>query len=76
MQTTIGLSPKAILAFAFPLVAALAGALTSWIVTGNFDAAEIRTAAGGLVTSALALAGAYVGKPGNVTASPDPSGQS
>ncbi len=63
---TIGLSPKALLAFLFPLIAAVAGAVSSWVVTGTFDDAEIRTAVGGLVTSGLALLGAYVGQPGPV----------
>jgi hypothetical protein len=63
---TLGLSPKAVLAFAFPLIASVVGALASYVVTGNFNAAEIRTAVGGLATSALALLGAYVGNPGVV----------
>lgn len=66
MPQTLGLSPKAILAFAFPLIAALAAALTSYIVTGNFSDSEIRTALGGLVTSALAALGAYAGRPGTI----------
>ncbi len=63
---TVGLSPKALLAFLLPLLAAVGGALSSWIVTGDFNNAEIRTAAGGLVSSGLALLGAYVGQPGPV----------
>jgi hypothetical protein len=63
---TLGISPKAILAFLFPLVAALATALASWIATGNLSTIEIKTAAGGLIASGLALLGAYVGKPGRV----------
>ncbi len=63
---TIGLSPKAVLAFAFPLIASIGGALVSWIATGDFNTAEIRTALGGLITSGLALLGAYIGQPGNV----------
>ena len=66
MPQTLGLSPKAILAFAFPLITAIAAALASYIVTGNFSDSEIRTALGGLVTSGLALLGAYVGKPGTI----------
>ncbi len=61
---TIGLSPKALLAFLFPLIAAAGGALASWVTTGDFNDAEIRTAVGGLVTSGLALLGAYIGQPG------------
>lgn len=63
---TIGLSPKAILAFAYPLIAALVTAATSALATGNFSTTEIVVAITGLGTSALALLGAYVGKPGNV----------
>lgn len=68
---TIGLSPKAVLAFLFPLIAAVGGSLVSWIATGDFNDAEIRAALGGLVTSGLALLGAYIGQPGNVQATVD-----
>lgn len=63
---TLGISPKAVLAFLFPLVVALGVAVANWIVTGSFDADSVRAALAGLVTSGLALLGAYVGKPGNV----------
>jgi hypothetical protein len=63
---TVGLSPKAVLAFLFPLLSAAAAAVASWIATGNFSDSEIRTALSGLVLSGLALVGAYVGKPGTV----------
>lgn len=63
---TQGLSPKAILAFLFPFLSALAVSVISWIATGDFSDNEIRTALGGLVASALAAVGAYVGKPGDV----------
>jgi hypothetical protein len=63
---TVGLSPKAVLAFLYPLIAAAAGSVVSWISTGTFNAQEIKIAAGGLILSGLALLGAYVGKPGTV----------
>lgn len=43
---------KARAAFLAPLILALGSAVGSWIVTGEFNATEIRTAAGG---GALAL---------------------
>lgn len=60
------LSGKALLAFLFPLISALAVALASWAVSGDLSLTEIRAAAGGLVLSGLSLLGAYVGKPGQV----------
>lgn len=67
---TIGLSPKAVLAFFYPLIAALVTAATSALATGNVSTTEIVVAITGLGTSALALLGAYVGKPGTVKPSP------
>ncbi|HUR85638.1 MAG TPA: hypothetical protein VMY78_09855 [Solirubrobacteraceae bacterium] len=71
---TIGLSPKAVLAFAFPLIAAIVTSATSALATGNFDTREIIVAATGLGTSGLALLGAYIGQPGNVHATIDGPG--
>ena len=51
MNRTKGISPKAILAFCFPAIASIGGAVTTWIVTGHLDEEAIRVAAGGLVTS-------------------------
>jgi hypothetical protein len=62
----LNLSWKAILAFLFPLLSAVAVAVASWIVSGELNANEIRAALGGLILSGLALLGAYVGKPGQV----------
>lgn len=66
---TIGISPKAVLAFVFPLVAAVVGSLSSWAIGGfgAFDTTSVVIAATGLGASGVALLGAYVGKPGNVT---------
>jgi hypothetical protein len=63
---TIGISPKAVLAFFFPFIGAVVGAAADWIVSGQFDTTTIRTALAGLGAAGLALLGAYVGKPGNV----------
>jgi hypothetical protein len=65
---TLGISPKAILAFLFPLVASVVAALVNWTVTGHFDTDSVRLTLGGLGTSALAALGAYLGKPGIVVA--------
>lgn len=59
----LGLSPKAVLAFLFPLIAAVGTAAVSWIASGAFSTTDIKTAAGGLVLSGLALLGAYLGEP-------------
>jgi hypothetical protein len=75
---TVGLSPKAVLAFCFPLVGAVIAAATDWIITGQFEVTAIRIALAGLGTSGLPLLGAYVGRPGTVepAASSDrPSGE-
>lgn len=63
---TIGLSPKAVAALVWPAVVALAGAVASWIVTGNFSATETRTALSGVVLAIVAAVGAYVSPPGDV----------
>ena len=62
----IGISPKAILALVFPLIAAAGAALASWVASGNFNATEIRTAASGVVLALVSFVGAYVGEPGRV----------
>lgn len=61
-----GLTPKAILAFLFPLITALAGAVVLWASGGDFDVTPIKVAAGGVITSGLALLGAWIGKPSPV----------
>lgn len=70
---TLGISPKAVLAFLFPLLSAVVAAGVSWLNSGEFNASEIILAVGGLAYSALALLGAYVGKPGNVVNEPVPA---
>lgn len=48
----IGISPK----IADPVILALVGILVSWIVTGTFDAGELRIAAGAAIYAALGIA--------------------
>ena len=69
---TNGLSPKAVLAFFYPAIGSVVSAVSSWIVTGNFNDSEIRVAVAGLGASGLALLGAYVGKPGDIDLPDDP----
>ncbi len=70
---TKGTSPKAVLAFCFPAIASIGGALTSYIVTGHLDEEAVRVAAGGLVTSALAALGAWLGSPGELVDTTPPA---
>jgi hypothetical protein len=66
MIRTIGLSPKAVLAFLFPLVSTVCATVAVWVNSGTFNAAELRTALAGTITSAAAALGAYLGHPGRV----------
>jgi hypothetical protein len=68
---TNGISPKAVLACLLPSISTLVYVLIAWAFTGEFGAAETRTAITGAATSLLALVGAYVAPPGDVTP-PDP----
>lgn len=70
---TLGISPKAVAAFLWPFVAALGAALVSWIVSGEFNENEVRTAVGGAVAGAISAAGAFVARPGQVV--PDVPGR-
>ena len=63
---TVGVSPKAVAALVWPAVVAAGAAVASWIVTGDFNDAEIKTALAGVVTSVITFAGAYVASPGDV----------
>jgi len=58
------LSPKAVLAFFYPLIGSVVLAGAVWISDGGpLDWAKIRVAVGGTLLSGLALLGAYIGKP-------------
>jgi basic membrane lipoprotein Med (substrate-binding protein (PBP1-ABC) superfamily) len=50
---------KAKAAFLAPVLVAAATAAGNWIITGAFDATEIRTAAGGILFGAAAAIAAY-----------------
>jgi len=60
------LSPKAIAALVWPAVIALGAAVSSWVITGDFNDTEIRTAVGGVIGSLISFAGAYLSEPGEV----------
>lgn len=64
---------KARAAFLTPLVLAVGSAIASWIATGQFDATEIRTAAGGAVLAAAAGVGAWLSRPGEAEVEAPPA---
>lgn len=64
--STEGFSPKTVLAFLYPTIATLAAVAGSWVVTGQWNETETRTALAGLVASAVAAVGAYAGRTGKV----------
>lgn len=66
MQQTVGISPKAIAALVWPAVVAAGIAVSSWIVTGDFNDAEIRVALAGCLASIISFAGSYIAPPGEV----------
>jgi hypothetical protein len=55
---------KAKAAFLVPVLVAAGAAVASWVVTGDFNDAEIRTAVGGAITSGIAAVAAYVAPAG------------
>lgn len=61
---TLGLSPKAVLAFIYPALVTASGVIASWIVSGVLDAGELRGAAAGLLLSAVSALGAAIGSTG------------
>lgn len=63
---TVGISPKAKLAAAIPTLLTLAGVLVQWVITGEYDKAELVTSIMGFLTAAGAFAGAWLGGPGQV----------
>lgn len=69
--TTIGISPKALLALVVPLVATVFAVLVQWVATGDLSRAELATALSGFGAAVTAFLGAYAGSPGNV-ATADP----
>lgn len=67
---TEGISPKAVLAFLFPLIAAVGASAASWVISGDLNVTELRVAAGGFLLSSLSALGAWLGRPGTVTERP------
>lgn len=63
---TVGISPKAILAFCFPFIGTAVGVLIDLVADGHWDGTTLRIGVAGLLASALAALGAYVGNPGSV----------
>lgn len=63
---TEGLSPKTVLAFAFPFVASVGGALSQYVGTGHLDTTSIRVAGAGLILSVVSALGAWLGNPGKI----------
>lgn len=64
---TEGISPKAIVATAVPLVATIVGVVVQLLVTGEFDRSELVTAISGASTALLAGGSAAAASPGVVT---------
>jgi hypothetical protein len=63
---TRGISPKAVAALVWPVVVAAGAAVASWVVSGDFNDTEIRTAVGGAIAAVISFVGAYVSDPGDV----------
>ena len=55
---------KAKLAFLAPFIVTVLGVLGTWIVTGEFNVQEIRTATAGVLTSIAAFVAVYFAKAG------------
>lgn len=68
---TIGISPKATLAFVLPAAGTAVLALLDQVLSPDMDP-TLKVAIVGLVNAVLAFAGAYAGRPGNVV--PDTGG--
>lgn len=66
---TIGISPKATLAFVLPAAGTAVLALLDQVLSPDMDP-TLKVAIVGLVNAVLAFAGAYAGRPGEVV--PDP----
>jgi hypothetical protein len=63
---------KALAAFFAPLVIATLTTLGNWVVTGNFDATELRIEVGGVISSAASGLAAYYAPAGNAVGKLDP----
>ncbi len=60
---------KARLAFLVPFITALGAAFASWVISGEFNDNEIRTAIGGTVLAAVGSIGAYLAPAGQAEVS-------
>lgn len=65
-----GLSRKAANALLYPVAAAVLTSVASWVITGDFNDAEIRTAISGAILGLVAFLGAYKGDAGTTTSDP------
>jgi hypothetical protein len=74
VQTVVRLidKNKAVAAFLAPLVTAVGAALASWIVTGDFNEAETRTAVAGVVLAAVSGISTYLTRAGTAEVGPVP----
>ena len=63
---TVGLSPKALLAFVFPALSTLVLLVVHSLVTGEWNRTETVQAVIGLTSSVLSFIGAWLGNPGVV----------
>jgi hypothetical protein len=74
VQTVVRLidKNKAVAAFLAPLVTAVGAALASWIVTGDFNETETRTAVAGVVLAAVSGISTYLTRAGTAEVGPVP----
>lgn len=63
---TQGVSPKASAASLVMALGTLATVLVLWLVTGDFDKAELTAALTGFIGAGATFAAAYLAKPGDV----------
>lgn len=64
--STVGTSPKAVLAALLPAVGTVLAVVVQWLISGEFDRAELVTSLSGLIAAAVGGFGAYLGSPGTV----------
>jgi hypothetical protein len=65
-NVTVGLSPKAILAAVLPTLGGVIAVGVQWLVTGEFDKAELATALTAVGAALVSGLGAWAGNPGTV----------
>lgn len=57
---TVGLSPKVVAAFVYPVVAAVGAAVVVWISTGAWDWTNTRLTLAGAITGAISALGSAI----------------